>query len=108
VPKASKDRSLPTRPVAGDRIRLKPERMKDYVSAGEAAGYEYDPYAIREVIRVDPWAAGGGNRLFVDGAPHCFLPRDVVLAWDTDNERKAMLAQRGWLYDERRDRWLAP
>lgn len=92
----SRDHTLPARPVVGDRIRLRPERMKAYAEACEQAGYDVDLYAIRTVTRTDPWARGGGRRLFVDGPPHCFLPTDVNLAWNTDGERREALIRLGW------------
>ena len=105
-----KDRALPTQPVAGDLIRVKPESMKELAKACEAAGYAVDLYAIREVTRVDHWAPGGGNRLFVDGAPHCFLPRDGRLAWNLEADRKEMLLKRGWKHEVTAagESWLAP
>jgi hypothetical protein len=106
----SKDKSLPSRPVVGDKIRLRPERMAAYKLAADLAGYSFDPYAIREVVRIDPHAAGGGNRLWVQGEPHMFLPRDVQLAWNTDGERAEMLKARGWTYvkNNKEERWVEP
>jgi hypothetical protein len=103
-----RDRNLPTQPVAGDRIKLKSERITAYQQASKLAGYDFDPYAIREVLRVDPFAPAGGSRLFVDGAPHCFLPRDVTLQWNTDDDRKSMLLAKGWTSDPRTGKWSPP
>ena len=88
---------LPKPPQIGDHIRLKPERIDQYRKACKQAGYEdVDFYAIRVVTREDKFAPGGGRRLFVDGAPHCFLPSDVILAWNTEDERREELRKRGW------------
>ena len=103
-----KDRSLPHQPVPGDRVKLKAERITAYQRASKLAGYEFDAYAIREVTRVDPWASGGGSRLHVEGPPHMFRPSDVALAWNTEDERKEMLKARGYTYDKKADKWLAP
>ena len=105
-----KDKALPAQPVAGDRIRVKPEEMVLLATACAAAGYAVDLYAIREVIRVDPFAPGGGNRLHVDGPPHMFLPRQVRLAWNTEEERREMLRARGWrhIVTPAGESWLAP
>lgn len=93
-----KDRTLPHNPVVGDKIRLKAEHITSVMQAAEQAGYDVDPYAIRTVTRKDPWAPGGGERLFVEGTPHCFLPRQVVLAWNTDEERRETGERAcGWL-----------
>lgn len=102
---SKRDRSLPLHPVAGDLVKLKSERITSVIQACEAAGYEVDPYAIRTVTRVDPYAAGGGQRLYVEGAPHMFFPRDVSLAWNTDDERKKMLVARGWEPDPKSGEW---
>jgi hypothetical protein len=103
-----RDKALPVRPVTGDRIRLRPERMKAYEVAAKLAGYDFDLYAVRTVTRVDGFAPGGGERLFVNGAPHCFLPRDVNLAWNTDGERREMLLAAGWRVDEKSGDLLKP
>ena len=87
---------LPPQAQVGDRIRLKPERITAYKEACERAGYEFDPYAIRVVIREDKYAPGGGRRLFVEGAPHCFTSTDVKLAWNTEDERREELRRLGW------------
>lgn len=106
-----KDKALPHGPVTGDRIRLKPERMKEYSKACAVAGYaDFDPYAIHEVTRVDHFAPGGGDRLFVEKPPHCFRPADVMLAWNLEQERKEMLLARGWqhIVKPEGESWLAP
>lgn len=92
----AKDKTLPTRPVVGDRIRLNEEHMTEVMKAAKLAGYDFDEYAVRVVVRIDQWAPGGGSRLFVDGPPHCFYPRQVKLAWNTELERREALVKRGW------------
>ncbi len=87
---------------------MKAERMTAYQEAGKLAGYDFDPYAIREVTRIDPFAPGGGERLYVEGPPHMFLPRDVSLCWNTDDDRKGMLLAKGWTYNTKRDLWEIP
>jgi hypothetical protein len=87
---------LPKQAQVGDRIRLKPERMEAYTAASKAAGYDFDLYAIRVVTRQDGYNPGGGRRLFVEGAPHCFASYDVNLAWNTEEERREELKRRGW------------
>lgn len=103
-----RDRSLPIQPVAGDRVKLKAERITEYQQASKLAGWDdFDAYATREVTRVDPWASGGGSRLYIEGPPFMFLPRDVNLTLG-DKERAAMLLARGWSYDKKEDKWRAP
>ena len=87
---------LPRHPQNGDRIRLKPERMKAYDEAMALAGWDYDRYAVRTVIRQDGFAPGGGRLLFVDGPPFCFGGTDVILAWNSDEERREFLRTQGW------------
>jgi len=87
---------LPRQAQVGDRIRLKPELISRYAAACKQAGYDCDLYAIRTVIREDKFAPGGGRRLFVDGAPHCFGSSEVMLAWNTEDERREELRRRGW------------
>lgn len=103
-----KDKSLPSHPVVGDRIKLKSERITEYTDACKLAGYStFDAYATHEVIRVDQYAPGGGNRLFVKVPPFCFLPRDVELQM-TDAERREMLLGHGWRHDRTRGTWSSP
>lgn len=87
---------LPKHPQNGDRIRLKPERMKAYDEAMALAGWNYDRYQVRTVIRQDRFASGGGRRLFVDGPPFCFGGTDVILAWNTEQERREFLRTQGF------------
>ena len=88
---------LPTQAQVGDRIKLKADRIFEYVQACEQAGYSgFNPDAIRTVTREDKYNPGGGRRLFFDGAPHCFSANDVTLAWNTEEERRAELKRRGW------------
>lgn len=87
---------LPPQAQVGDRVRLKEDRITPYKEACEKAGYDFDPYAIRVVTREDKYNPGGGRRLFVEGAPHCFASTDVVLAWNTEDERREMLRRQGW------------
>jgi len=103
----SKDRSLPLHPVVGDLIRLRPERITEYMTASKLAGYKWDPYLTREVVRVDGFAPGGGDRLFVDGPPFCFLPRDVKIEM-TEAQRREMLLGRGWSHYKVKGIWRAP
>jgi hypothetical protein len=104
----AKDKELPRQPVVGDLIKLKPERMRAYREASALAGYVFDEYAIRTVIRTDPFGLGGGRRLVVEGAPHMFAAADVNLAWVDDKQRAAMLLSKGWTKDEKSGRWSAP
>ena len=106
--KPAGDKSLPYQPQVGDRIRLKPQAAKDMAKDAAAAGYVFDPEAIRTVTRKDPWAPGGGDRLFVDGPPHCFLVRQVTLAWNREEERVAMLVGRGWTKNPESGNWVRP
>lgn len=87
---------LPRQAQVGDRIRIKPERIDAYKLACARAGWDVDFYAIRTVIREDPYQPGGGRRLFVDGPPFCFGGTDVVLAWNTEGERREELRRQGW------------
>lgn len=105
---AKRDKELPAQAVVGDRIRLKAERIRDYEQACKAAMHSFDPYAIRTVTRTDHYAPGGGDRLFVEGAPHCFKRADVSIAWNSEDERKEMLRVRGWTYVAEEGRWVEP
>ncbi len=100
--------NLPHQPQVGDKVRLKAERITPYMAASKIAGYDLDPYAVREVVGRDPFAPGGGDRLHVQGAPFMFLPRDVTLAWSTELERREMLLGRGWKFEEKTETWKAP
>ena len=95
-------------PTAGDMIRLKKERVKVYTDNCKAAGYDdFNPDIVHVVKRVDHFAAGGGDRLFVERAPFCFFPRDVELVLG-EEERRAMLLARGWSHEKARGTWKAP
>ena len=106
--KPAGDKGLPSQPQVGDRIRLRPEAARDMKADAEVAGFVFDPEAIRLVTRKDHFAPGGGDRLFVDGPPFCFLPRQVRLAWNEEAERVAMLVGRGWTKSEKSGNWIAP
>ncbi len=98
---------MPLHPVVGDLVKLKSERISAYEHAAGLARYSFDPYATRKVTRVDPFAPGGGDRLYVDGAPHMFLPRDVKIV-STPAERREMLLASGWTHDPKSDEWRKP
>lgn len=87
---------LPPQPQVGDRIKLKDDRIFDYVQACESVGWAFDPKAIRVVTREDKYNPGGGRRLFFDGPPFCFASSDCTLAWNTEHERRRELRKRGW------------
>jgi len=87
---------LPHAPQVGDRIRLKPEQINEYLNAAKKAGWEFDAYRIVTVTREDKFNPGGGRRLFFDGVPFCYSANDVILAWNTDGERREELRRRGW------------
>ena len=88
---------LPRQAQVGDRIRLKPERMVEYAAAIKKAGWgDVNLYAVRTVTRKDNFSPGGGARLFVEGPPHCFGATDVILAWNSDLERREFLRTKGW------------
>lgn len=52
------------------------------------AGWTFDSRAARIVTRIE---GDGDRRIFVDGVPYCFWPSDVVLAWNSDAERRKAL-----------------
>lgn len=88
---------LPKQAQVGDRIRLKPESISQCQEECKKAGWpDVDLYAVRVVTREDPFNPGGGRRLFFDGPPHCFASHDVILAWNTEDERRLALRARGW------------
>lgn len=87
---------LPRAAQVGDRVRLKDDLVVAYVEACEAAGWSFNPATIRTITRQDNAIPGGGRRLFFDGPPFCFGERDVVLAWNTEDERREALRREGW------------
>lgn len=88
---------LPPKPQVGDRIKLKPERAIAFYEACTAAGYlDFTANTVHEVKRIDEYAPGGGRRLFVERQPFCFTDRDVILAWNTNDERRLALRALGW------------
>jgi len=87
---------LPAQAQVGDRIRLKPEQIVSYVNAAKQVGWEFDPYRIVVVTREDKYNPGGGRRLFFEGIPFCYSANDVILAWNTEGERREELQRRGW------------
>lgn len=87
---------LPHQAQVGDRIRLKPEQINEYVNAAKKVGWEFDPYQIRVVTREDKYNPGGGRRLFFEGIPFCFSANDVITAWNSELERREELRRRGW------------
>jgi hypothetical protein len=94
--KKKKPDKLPTNIFVGDKVKLKPERIPAYREACRLAGWhDVDFYAIRVVIRDDDGGPGRRQRLFVQGPPHAFFPGDVVLAWNSDDERRVELEKRG-------------
>lgn len=87
---------LPRQAQVGDRIRLKPEQITEYTEAAKKVGWDFDPYRIVVVTREDKYNPGGGRRLFFEGIPFCYSANDVVLAWNTEGERREMLRSKGW------------
>ena len=87
---------LPHQPQVGDRIKIKEGHRSALTEDCRRAGWDVDADAIRTVTREDPWNPGGGRRLFVDGPPFAFSSMQVELAWNTEDERRAMLQRRGW------------
>lgn len=87
---------LPKAPQVGDRIRLKPERINEYVNAANQVGWTFDAYRVVSVTREDKWSPGGGRRLFFEGIPFCYAAHDVILGWNTEGERREELRRRGW------------
>lgn len=87
---------LPRQAQVGDRIRLKSEQIDEYKNAAARVGWEFDPYRIVTVTRQDNFNPGGGRRLFFEGIPFCYAANDVILAWNTEGERREELRQRGW------------
>jgi DNA-binding LacI/PurR family transcriptional regulator len=93
------DGDLPRAVQVGDRIKLRAERVAAYEAACAAAGYNFDPHACQTVTRMDAFGARGGTRLWVSRPPFMFAPNDVVLAWNSDAERREMLRRRSRLSD---------
>jgi hypothetical protein len=76
----------------GDRIKLKPDAVKEYQKACVAAGWtDVDLEAVRVVTHKDAHGTGARPRLFFEGRPFAFYPGDVVLAWNSDDERRKAL-----------------
>jgi hypothetical protein len=71
-----------------DRIRLKDDRANAVVNDCKRAGWSIDHSAIRIVERIDDFGPGGSERLFVEGPPFAFRTSDVMLAWNSDDERR--------------------
>ena len=83
--------ALPNTVRVGDRIKIKEECAREIAEACKKADWGVNLGAIRVVTRIDNWAPGGGDRLFVDGPPFAFLRNQVQLAWNSDDERRAGL-----------------
>ena len=77
-----------------DRIKIKPDKAKEIADACKRAGWDINLGAIRVVTRIDSFGPGGGDRLYVDGAPFMFARNQVELAWNSDDERRAGLGIR--------------
>lgn len=87
---------LPRQPQVGDRVRLKENCFVQYIESCKRAGWDFDPYVIRTIVREDKFNPGGGRRLFVEGPPYCFASTDVKLAWSSEDDRRRELRKRGW------------
>ena len=85
--------SLPNTVLVGDRIKVKDDAAGPILAACKKAGWDIDLRAIRIVERIDPFGAGGNDRLFVEGPPFAFLRNQVQLAWNNDDERRRALGK---------------
>lgn len=98
MPRKVDRKELPATARVGDRVRLKPERIKAYQDACNAAGWtDFDPYSTKTILREDSFSPGGGYRLFFDGPPFCYASADVQLAWNSTEERIEGLRKAGTL-----------
>jgi cell division FtsZ-interacting protein ZapD len=87
---------MPPRTIlVGDRVRVKREHAATMRNLCEQAGWSVNTDQVRQIIREDSFGAGGRRRLFVEGAPHCFDPSTVELAWNSPEERRAALIEFG-------------
>lgn len=78
----------------GDRIKLKEECGLAVETDCKKAGWNINRRAIHEVRRIDHFGPGGSTRLVIDVPPFMLRPSDVMLAWNSDDERRAGLGIR--------------
>lgn len=96
MPRMIDDGELPGTPRVGDRVKLKESRLSDYIEACRKAGWgDANLHEAKTVTREDDNNPGGGYRLFFEGRPFCYASADVVLAWNSTDERRAGLRKAG-------------
>jgi cell division FtsZ-interacting protein ZapD len=87
---------MPPRTImVGDRVRVKKEMAPMMRNLCTLAGWTVNTDEIRTIYREDSFGAGGRKRLFVEGAPYCFDPSTVELAWNSPEERRKALIEAG-------------
>lgn len=94
-----KSDGLPRQPLPGDRIVVKESARNQLAQDCKDAGWLIETTQVRVVVRTDPFGPAGSRRLFVDGPPFAFNPRDVQLAWKEgpqSPERQKALREKGW------------
>jgi hypothetical protein len=84
---------LPRAIQVGDWAKLRDGNVSKYAEACKLAGYDTDVRRIVTITREDDET---GRRLWFEGAPHCFWAQDCELAWNSDEDRRKALRERGW------------